>query len=282
MRKQLLGGVFIALLFLVGCRQPTTFGGQPRKKFYKAVISLSPSTTEMVAFAGVRLIGRTKADDYPGQVATVEVVADLKPNYERIAQLKPDLIILDRDLYGDAEVAKLKQTGADVKIIGSDSVEGYIKDFYTLGNWVGGENNINEYLIKVQKQVAVSLGDKPSKNVKAAMIIPDASGHHMIAGAKSFQADVMRIIGSTPIGPDTNKFESLNPEYLLSQNPDVIFVAGDKKSLLADSRFANLTAVKTNSIVALNQDVALRRGQRVDTFMYDAHKAFLLLMEGKK
>ena len=236
----------------------------------------------MVALTGANLIGRTKADDYPSRIATIEAVADLKPNFERITEMKPDLILLDRDLYGEAEISKLKQTSARVEAIGSDTVAGYIKDYYTLGNWIAGENAINEYIIKVQKQIAASMGEKPSKELKAIMVIPDAGGHHMIAGAKSFQADAIRIIGAKLVGPDTNRFEALNPEFLLSQNPDVIFVTGDPKAILSDSRFANLNAVKAKSIVSLNQDIALRRGQRVDTFIYEGHKALMLLLEGKK
>ena len=282
MRKQLLGSVFIALLVLVGCKQPVHYGGVPRKAFFKSIVSLSPSTTEMVGLAGIMLIGRTQACNYPRSMSSVPVVADLKPDYEKITQIHPDLILLDRDLYGDSEIQKLKETKAVVKVVGSDTVEGYIKDFYTLGNLISGEANINEYIIRVRKQITASQGEKPGKELKAAFIIPDASGHHMIAGTKSFQADVVRIIGATPVGPDSNKFEMLNAEFLMTQNPDFIFIAGDEKRFLADTRFANLRAVKSKNILSLDQDIALRKGSRVDEFIYLGHKHLMLALEVKK
>ena len=109
------------------------------------------------------------------------------------------------------------------------------------------------------------------------MIIPDTSGHHMIAGAKSFQADMTKIMGANPVGPDSNKFESLDPEYLMTQNPDVIFLAGASKSFLADTRFANLKAVKEHMIVEIDPDKILRVGSRIDTTIYEGHKALTLL-----
>ena len=65
MRKQLLGSVILALFVLVGCKGPQMAGGEPRKKVYHAIISLSPSTTELASITGVPIIGRTSACNYP-------------------------------------------------------------------------------------------------------------------------------------------------------------------------------------------------------------------------
>jgi len=281
MRKQLLGSVFIALLLLVGCKQPVTFGGEPRTTVYRSVISLSPSTTELMALTGIPIRGRTKACDFPIQVRDVEVVADLKPNYELIASKKPDLILYDRDLYGSTEVEKLKQTGAKVLPLGAPNVEGHIKEMYELGNLLSGEATINDYVIRLRKNIQASLGDRPPRPITAIMVIPDLSGHHMLAGSKSFQADMVRISGATLLGPDSNKFEALNPEWVLSQNPDWIIVAGASKDFLSDSRFSSLSAVKNSKVFGIDQDVCIRRGMRVEKFIYGAHK-MIMLGEGKK
>ncbi len=281
MRKQLLGSVFIALLFLVGCKQPVTFGGEPRTTVYRSVISLSPSTTELMALTGIPIRGRTKACNFPIQVRDVEVVADLKPNYELIASKKPDLILYDRDLYGSTEVEKLKQTGAKILPLGAYTVEGHIKEMYELGNLLSGEATINDYVIRLRKNIQASLGDRPTRPITAIMVIPDSGGRHMLAGSKSFQADMVRISGATLLGPDSNKFESLNPEWVLSQNPDWIIVAGTSKEFLADTRFSGLSAVKNSKYFGIDQDVCLRRGMRVEKFIYGAHK-MIMLGEGKK
>lgn len=280
MRKQMLGSVLVALFLLVGCKPVTTFGGVPRAKVYRTIISLSPSTTELMSLTGIGLKGRTKACNFPPSYSSIEVVADLKPNYEKIATIKPDLILLDGDLYGAQEIEKLKQTGATVKIFDATNLEDHIKELYELGELVSGEVNINEYIIKLRKNIQASIGEAPPKKVTAVMVIPDASGHHMIAGTKSFQADEVRVSGATLVGPDSSKFEMLNPEWLLSQNPDWIIVAGEIKGINSDPRFSNLAAIKNKKIFGINQDICLRRGVRADKFIYGAHK-IIMIGEGK-
>ena len=115
--------------------------------------------------------------------------------------------------------------------------------------------------------------------MKSVLILPGTGGSHMIAGTKSFQAEIMRVIGTEPSGPDSAKFETLTPEFLFQANPDVIIVAGEAKSFLADTRFANLAAVKNLNIFGNNQDMWVRRGGRVDTLIDQAHKALMLVIK---
>ena len=283
MRKQLLGSVFIALLLLVGCKQPATFGGKPRTKVFHKIISLSPSTTELVGITAVPIIGRTNSCNYPLAVKKVAVVADLKPDYEMIAGLHPDLILVDKDLYAPADIEKLRSIpGVTIKEFAPTTVKEYEKDLYVLANMISGETNVNDYVIKLGKNVEASIGESPPHPITAALIIPDGTGHHMIAGTKSFQADVVRIMGAQLIGPDSNRFESLNPEFLMSKNPDWIIVAGETKTFLADKRFANMPAIKSLKIFGLDQDIVLRRGSRVHDFIYNGHKLLILGEEKKK
>lgn len=282
MRKQLLGVVLLTLLALCGCKAPQQFGGVPRDKAYKAIISLSPSTTELLALFGVPLKGRSEACNYPVQVKSIPVMGSLKPDYEAINRFKPDLIVIDRDLYGDNEVKQLEATGGDVFRFGADSVDEFVKQLYVIGNKVGGEPSIMDYVEKINKQKRSSEGDPLAKPTRVVMLIPDASGHHMIAGGKSFQADLVRIMGGLPVGPDSNKFEALDAEYLVAQNPDVIMIAGDYRVFLKDTRFANLEAVKKLKIVGLDQDMLLRRGSRVDSCIYQGHKVLSLAVAGNK
>ena len=281
MRKQLLGSVIVALVLLSGCKPAATFGGVPRSKIFRSVISLSPSTTEVLALTGSPLQGRSKACNYPATVSQIDVVADLKPDYEKITAKKPDLILFDRDLYGPNEIEKLKQTGATLHPMGADTIEGHIKEMYELGEMLSGEVNINDYVIRVRKNVQASQGEKTPRPLTAVMVIPDPSGHHMIAGTKSFQADEVRVSGATLIGPDSNKFEMLNPEWLLSHNPDWVIIAGKIEPFKADTRFSNLDAIKKSKIFGIDQDICLRRGTRVDKFIYGAHK-IIMLGEGNK
>lgn len=283
MRKGLLGVSLVAIMMMVGgCKQVQPFGGIPRKKVVTSAASLSPSTTELIALLGIKIVGRCKADNYPVSVSDAAIVADLKPNYEALARLKPDVIVLDKALYSDAEIQKVKAVSANTDVIVFDphTLEDFYKEMYKMANIVGGEIPVAEYIQKIKKQQLSSLGEQLPPT-KAVLVIPDKSGYHMFVGAKSFQADLIKSMGATPIGPNSDKFETLNPEFLMSQNPDVIIVAGDLNTFTADKRFASLKAVKEQRMFGLPQDIILRRGCRVDSCIYEGHKALALVTKGK-
>ena len=54
----------------------------------KTAISLCPSAAELLTLGTPRLVGRSSKDDYPTTIKSVEVVADIKPDYEKITTLE--------------------------------------------------------------------------------------------------------------------------------------------------------------------------------------------------
>ena len=101
----------------------------------------------------------------------------------------------------------------------------------------------------------------------------------MIAGVKSFQADVVKAATGQPVGPDAQKFVSLNAESLIAMNPDIILTAGSPDPIYDDARFKSLTAVKKNRVRGVVQDVILRRGVRVPELIENLHGTFSEVME---
>ena len=115
---------------------------------------------------------------------------------------------------------------------------------------------------------------------KTAIVMPSTGSNPMIAGVKSFYADLIRVAGGDPVGPDSNRFEIINSEALLAMNPDVIVVPaakGDYTGLTKDPRFQQLKAVKTGKIIGIDQDYILRRGGRVDIALKRIHDAYIKL-----
>lgn len=272
--------VLLALLvaLLSGCQEVKTIGGEDRTKSFGKIVSLSPSTSELVANFGLQLSGRTKACNYPTAVVTrAPIVGDLKPDYEAITQLGTDLIVLEQSLYSAQEIEKLKQTKAEVFEVSGDTLEEFYKSCFKFGALTGTETSVQDFINRVDREVKVAAGDRPDSDIKGAVVIPGPNGQHMIAGTKSFQADLIKKIGLTPVGPDSNKFEMLNPEQFVSLNPGFIVTAGKTDSLRNDPRFKSVDAIKNLRMVGLDSDIVLRKGARVDSFIKNAHKAVILL-----
>jgi iron complex transport system substrate-binding protein len=107
--------------------------------------------------------------------------------------------------------------------------------------------------------------------------LPSASGADLIEGTDSFLADVVKISGGDLVGSKGTKFEPLNPEALVSMNPDVILTGGSKTDsssyteIMSDPRFKTINAVKQNRVRPINGDVLLRRGTRVDSLLKAVH-----------
>ncbi len=282
MRKRLLGLFCLSMIGLVGCEQPTTISMPKREKDYSSVVSLSPSTTEIAMTNMVKVVGRTKACDFPTSVSSIPIVCDLKPDYEAIAKLKPPMILVDSDLFGAEEKAKLAQTGAKIFEFKSTTLDEYYKEVFELGSLTGTETSVASFVSRIRKEERIAEGDAPNPRPKTVLILPGTGGQHMIAGTKSFQADLVRTIGGDLVGPDSAKFEMLSPEFLMQVNPDLIITAGPTKDFLADTRFASLDAVKKLRIFGNEQSLWVRRGGRIDTLLEQAHKSLNLVLTRTK
>lgn len=270
-------------VFLAGCAEsPQRAGGVPNKTPVTSVVSLSPSTTELVQilnFSGI-LKGRTQADDFPPTVANLPVVASVKPDYEKITEIKPNLVLLDASLYNEGDMAKIKELGFETYVVDAKTVKEFETEVYELGAKIAGEMNASEYVDKIRAQTEAAQANMLDPRPKVAVIMPGEGTEHWINGVDSFLSDVIRSAGGEPVGPKADRFVSLSPEFFLTVDPDVIVVpfavVRDKReetqrnaervfrTVSNDPRLRNLRALKRGAVVPVDQNVLLRRGSRVD------------------
>jgi len=268
---------------LIGCgAQAVTEGGKPRPKVYQNVVSLSPGTTEIISSTNFTQVlkGRTAADDFPQSALSAPVVASVKPDYELLAEMKPDLIVYDSQLYNESDVEKIKALGADTFVFESNTLDGFIEELYKLAALLGSEVNTISYIENIYRERNSALGDAPENRPKLAIVLPGDGTEHLIAGTKSFAANMAAEAGAQPVGPDADRFVPLSPEAFIQQNPAVIVVPytrvpGDDatsrnnarrsaQKLLDDPRFKNVQAVVNGQMIAIDEDVLTRRGFRVN------------------
>lgn len=272
----LLSSVVLLLGVLVGCQPqsgPPPLKTRPRE--YKRIVSLSPGTTEIFssALSAQGLVGRTAACNFPTYIVDkTPVVAQVKPDWEKLRETRPDFIIYDAALYSPQDVAKLKETGATLFGFTAKNLDEFKTQLFELANFFGGATRASEYYDKILLERSNATGNSPDPRHKVAVLLPGPNGQHMIMGTKSFLADVVTAAGSVPVGPDSDKFVPLTPEALVSFNPDFIIVPGkdvnDASGALLvarDPRFKNVKAVKEGHIGAVVGDVLLRMGSRIDT-----------------
>lgn len=262
-------------LGLAGCEKQRGLAPLKRRPHnYQKIVSLSPGTTEILAGAlTVQIIGRTEADNYPTQVTSIPVVASVKPDYEKIASLGPDLIVYDGALYSQQDIDKLKSTGAAVFKLNANNLEDFKNQIYELSSLLGQEITGSGYVDRIMVEFNAGQGAVPKPGPKVAVIMASASGNHYIDGTDSFNDNLIKSLGGTPVGPKGTDFAPLSPEAMTSFDPDVIVADGTKadtkgvEALLKDPRFASLKAIKNKKVRVIDRDVLLRRGSRVDSLI---------------
>ncbi|HWD37945.1 MAG TPA: ABC transporter substrate-binding protein [Fimbriimonas sp.] len=271
----------LASVLLAGCSDHfQTVKYAPAIK-QKAIVSLSPSATEIMAsvLGLTSIVGRTASDDYPPTILSKTVVASVKPDYEKIKSMSPDLVVYDDQLYNASDVAKIKEIGAPTFAITGNTVDDFEKCLLAMGDVTLTQTGMNDYILRIDDAKKISLADKLPSKPRVAVIIPGHGGASMVAGTKSFIADVVRIAGGEPVGPAQDHFVPADPESLISFNPDIIIMPTSQKtkeadlsSILNDPRLKNTNAVKSNKVKGFDEDIVERRGARVDSFITNAHK----------
>lgn len=252
------------------------------------VVSLSPSTTEIVAstFDSRQLVGRTAADNFPMTVSSVPVVAEVKPDFEKIKKAAPGLVLYDGDLYNESDIKRIESMGIATYAIKAKTVAEFEKQLYELANKLGSETNVSGYVDRIERERGAAEGSQPTPAPKVALILGGSGGSLLVAGKGSFQADVMKIVGGEIVGPDADKFAPMSPEALVVGAPDVIVLATSKESaekdfaaLKADPRLRTIPAIKNGKVTALNQDEVVRKGGRVDKFISNLKLAIALQVQ---
>ncbi len=272
---RVLAFLLLTVFVISGCQKPAAVGGSMRKKHYLTAVSLSPSTTEIVTshMSAVKLLGRTESCDFPDAIKTVPVMGGVKPNYERIAKARPDVILYDEALYNPADIERLKQLNIELLPYGPKTVDEYNDWLVRASAKIGGETEISEYIDRIVAARTTNLAEATTKR-RVILLLGGSTGEYMAAGTKTIQADFLRASGFEPVGPDADKFVTINVEQLLLDKPDAIVVAGDAARVLADPRLKSLGAIQAKRVVSVSDpNTILRAGARVDQLLSNLRPA---------
>ncbi len=263
-------------LFVAGCQEKVLHAKFVQRNFlFRSTVSLSPGTTELVAskILTIRVLGRTSSCNFPVSIESTPVVMNgVKPNYEKIISLRPDVVLYDPALFSKSDLAKFEQAKIPTFSVGENTLDGFIRRLYELGTAFSTETDIMTYVGDIDRAVASAKASIPASRPSVVILMPGERGGHMISGTKSFVADIVRICGGNVIGPDSSKFEMAPIESLITWNPDLIVCSPNYRWIVKDTRLQSLSAVKgfmqdKPTIAQIHGDLLLRQGARVDVLI---------------
>lgn len=247
-RKARVSLYFVCALFicalLVNCannKTPDASGGQaPTSETPQRIISLSPSTTEILYGVGAfeRVVAVSDYCDYPAEVKNLPRVGGWgNPNIERLAALRPDLVIVS-----DVQLPFLKSRldALHIPVLGvpSKSLTDALDAITLVGRATKQEARAGTLRVETEARISsvrARTRDLPKPRVLCIVDrVPGTLRDLYSISRESFLAELIQAAGgevlSVPNAP--GGYGQISKEAVLQMNPDIIIdmVQGASKS----------------------------------------------------
>ena len=234
------------------------------------IITLAPNLAELVhgAGAGSLMVAATRYSDYPQAVTKLPVVGDaFALNLERIAALKPDLVLVWLSGTPERQRSALKalaqRRGFAVFESEIRSVADIGDTLARIGQLAGTVNVANAQAAAVNAQwMALGAQYQNAKPVKVFYQVWDAplmtfNGQHLVSQAIRACGGVQGFDAQSALTP------TINREAVLAFNPQAIIGGGESPSALdAWKKLPQIDAVKNAQLHTVNAAVLTRMGPR--------------------
>ena len=230
------------------------------------VISLLPSLTESVCALGKcnTLVGTDRYSNWPKSIDSLPKLGAIGDfNIERIVQLKPDLVLLEK---ASPLIPRLKSLGIPTLGFDIKSMEDEHRALQKLdlvfdttqGNRVWDQ--IQAQIVRANKQLPTS-----PKNISVYFEVnpaPFAAGRSSFIGELLNRLDLMNIIPDS-LGP----FPKINPEFVVKAKPQVILISETNISQIKKRPgWSTIPAISQNKICTFTpeeNDILVRPGPRM-------------------
>ncbi len=248
----------------------TTIPTKPRR-----IISLSTTATESLFAigAGPQVIAVDDQSDYP-KVAPKTSLSGFTPNVEAIAAYNPDLVVIAYDPKGLS--AALQRLGiAVVHHNAATSLKGAYQQIRQLGKVTDHTDAANRIISRMQKQIGAIL-KKARPSAAGLSVYHELSPDYYSATSKTFIGSLYSQFGLENIADAADAagfgYPQLSSEYIVKSSPDLIVLAdsvccGQTAGKVAGRPgWDTIAAVKTGSVVRIDDSIASRWGPRLVNF----------------
>jgi iron complex transport system substrate-binding protein len=230
------------------------------------IVSLLPSLTESVCALGKcgALVGVDRFSNWPNSIQELPKLGGMGDvNIERIVQLKPDIVLLEKasPVIARLNALGIKTVALDVKSM-SDEKRALQKLDAMLGTSESARvwNQIEKEMMRANKQLSAK-----GENIRVYFEVNPAP---FAAGSTSFIGEILTQLNVVNIIPKVlGLFPKINPEFVVQAKPDVILLT---ESTVADIQkrpgWSSIPAVSQNRICAftgMQNDVLVRPGPRM-------------------
>ncbi|MDA2965931.1 MAG: ABC transporter substrate-binding protein [Actinomycetota bacterium] len=236
------------------------------------IVSLSPTHTEILYAlgAGDQVVAVDSMSNYPAESASVLTdISAYEPNVEAISALEPDLVVIGDDFSGLAEQLSMIGIESWVSPAPMTLDEAY-EQIIDLGKVVGHADEAQSLTQKMQDDIS---GIVAAVEISATPIsyYHELDDTYYSVTGNTFIGSIYELFGMRNIADATegdSDYPQLSAEFIVSQDPNVIFLADVNLGVTAETvaarpGWSGLSAVVSGNIVAIDDDIASRWGPRL-------------------
>ena len=248
----------------------------------RRIISLSATATESLFAigAGSQVVAVDDQSDYP-KSAPKTTLSGFTPNVEAIVAYRPDLVVVSYDPRG--LVAALNRVGIPVvHHDGAQTLRGAYQQIRQLGMVTGKREGAAKVVAGMKTKIAKIVASTKGKS-SGLSVYHELTPDLYTATSNTFIGRAYALLGLRNIADAADRagtgYPQLSSEYVVSASPDLIVLAdsvccGQKPSTVAARPgWGTIAAVKTGSIVRIDDSVASRWGPRLVDFFRAVSRA---------
>jgi iron complex transport system substrate-binding protein len=241
-----------------------------------AIISLSPTATEILFAieAGDQVIAVDDQSNFPAE-APISDLSGFTPNLESIVALSPDLVVVSFDV--DGIVAALTTAGIPVLVqYAATTLDDTYLQIAELGTATGQSAKADGLTAQMKSEIDAAIAQIPAEAAGLTYFHELDNTLYTVTSA-TFIGSIYALAGLTNIADTAadaaSGYPQLSPEFIVDADPAIVFLADTKccgqtaETLAQRPGFEGLSAIATNSVVELDDDVASRWGPRTVDFV---------------
>jgi iron complex transport system substrate-binding protein len=222
--------------------------------------------------AGSQVTAVDDQSNFPAEAPKTDL-SGFQPNAEAIAGESPDLVVLSNDT--NKVVDQLNRLKIPVYLAGAgQTLDDSYRQIEDLGALTGHADEAADLSTRMKDEIDKLVEDVPQRAEKLTYYYELGPELYSLT-SRTFVGSLFTMVGMENVADaadaDGSKggYPQLAAESLVSADPDMIFLADTKccqqsaDTVKARAGWAGITAVKSNQIVPLDDDIASRWGPRV-------------------
>ena len=241
------------------------------------ILSLSPTATEILFAigAGDQVIAVDDQSNYPPEAPTSDI-SGFTPNLEAILALEPDLVVHSY-LPEDIEQGLTNVGIPSLTQYAAASLDDTYQQITQMGAATGASAGAESTVQEMQQEIDELMARINVPYGSSLTFYHELDPTYFSVTSSTFIGQVYAMLGLTNIADEAegagSGYPQLSEEYILSQNPDLIFLADTKccsqgiETVAERNGWNVLSAVSKGQVIELDDDIASRWGPRVVDFL---------------